>query len=348
MDKNHKLQADHHTDAILDIRRQKQVLKFVAATTLIFFVPIGINNILIGEIMLGAILLSFEITLLLEVTAIVYKRKGFFGHTLPLILLITSIIMAIHIFGTLATYWVFPIIISVVFLLPSKIALSANITLLIGCTIAAFPHQHLATTSRYAFSLLATAVIAHVIVQAIKRLQKELRYLSERDSMTGALNRHELQTHLENVSNLYPTSAVALIDIDNFKNVNDQYGHDVGDKVIKQVVGVIYRHMEESDLLFRLGGDEFLLIFPQKDQFSTKKAMIYISQHVKQTQYPEGALVTISSGVAQFLASENLENWVKRADIALYQSKHNGRDKVSLFSGPTPSEKQKETPSYLR
>jgi len=147
---------------------------------------------------------------------------------------------------------------------------------------------------------------------------------------------------------LYPTSAVPLIDIDNFKNVNDQYGHDVGDKVIKQVVGVIYRHMEESDLLFRLGGDEFLLIFPQKDQFSTKKAMIYISQHVKQTQYPEGALVTISSGVAQFLASENLENWVKRADIALYQSKHNGRDKVSLFSGPTPSEKQKETPSYLR
>ncbi|WP_341664048.1 GGDEF domain-containing protein [Vibrio sp.] len=336
MSKKHKLQADH-TDAILDIRRQKQVLKFVAATTLIFFVPIGINNILIGELMLGAILLTFEITLLLEVTAIVYQRKGFFGHTLPLVLLVTSIIMAIHIFGTLATYWVFPIIISVVFLLPTKLALSANVVLLVGCTLAAFPHQHLATTSRYAFSLLATAVIAHVIVQAIQRLQKELRYLSERDSLTGALNRHELQAHLENVCATYPISSVALIDIDNFKKINDQYGHDVGDKIIKQVVGVLYRHMEESDLLFRLGGDEFLLLLPERDQFAAKNTMTYIGQHVEETK------VTISSGVAQFVDNESIEDWVKRADIALYQSKHNGRNKVSLYSGPLPSNKEKET-----
>ncbi|GLT20036.1 GGDEF domain-containing protein [Vibrio zhanjiangensis] len=346
MDKNHRPQSEH-TDAILDIRRQKQVLKFVAATTLIFFVPIGINNILIGETMLGALLLTFEITLLLDVTAIVYKRKGFFGHTLPLILLVSSIILAIHIFGTLATYWVFPIIISVVFLLPSKLALSANVTLLVGCTLAAFPHQHIASTSRYAFSLLATAVIAHVIVQAIKRLQKELRYLSERDSMTGALNRHELQNYLDHVTTSYSTSSVAVIDIDKFKNINDQYGHDVGDKVIKQVVGILYRHMDESDLLFRLGGDEFLLLFPNKDQVEAKNAMMYISQNVRQSEYPEGATVTISSGIAEFLATESTENWVKRADLALYQSKHNGRDKVSLFNGPIPSYKQKETSRFL-
>ncbi|MCG7490901.1 GGDEF domain-containing protein [Vibrio sp. Of14-4] len=346
MGKKYKLQADH-TDAILDIRRQKQVLKFVAATTLIFFVPIGINNILIGEVMLGAILLTFEITLLLEVSAIVYKRKGFFGHTLPLILLVTSMIMAIHIFGTLATYWVFPIIISVVFLLPIKLALSANVVLLIGCTLAALPHQHLATTSRYAFSLLATAVIAHVIVQAIKRLQKELRYLSERDSLTGALNRHELQEHLENVCANYPISSVALIDIDNFKKINDQYGHDFGDKVIKQVVGVMYRHMEESDLLFRLGGDEFLLVLPERDQFAAKNTMIYTGQHIEQSEYPEEAKVTISSGVAQLVNKESVEDWVKRADIALYQSKHNGRNKVSLYSGPLPSNKEKETSKFL-
>ena len=108
MVKNETLQT-RQSDAILDIRQQKQVLKFIAAITLIFFVPLGIKNLLIGETMLGAVLLAFEITLLLEIAAIIYNKVGLFGHFIPLALLVTSIIMAVNIFGTLATYWVFPL-----------------------------------------------------------------------------------------------------------------------------------------------------------------------------------------------------------------------------------------------
>ncbi|MGY3688891.1 GGDEF domain-containing protein [Vibrio coralliilyticus] len=333
MVKNETLQT-RQSDAILDIRQQKQVLKFIAAITLIFFVPLGIKNLLIGETMLGAVLLAFEITLLLEIAAIIYNKVGLFGHFIPLALLVTSIIMAVNIFGTLATYWVFPIIISIVFLLPARTATIANIVVCLGCTIAVLPHQELSETSRYAFSLLATAVIVHVVVKAVRQLQTDLRYLLVRDPMTGAYNRHQLQSSLENIRQLYTTSSIALIDIDKFKTINDLYGHDVGDQVITQVVGIIDAETEHSTMLFRLGGDEFLLLFPQADQYAVESSMEAINRAVKESDYPQEAKVTLSSGVAESQPFETIEDWVKRADIALYQSKSLGRDRVSLFSQP--------------
>ncbi|KJY86520.1 diguanylate cyclase [Vibrio neptunius] len=342
MVKKRTLQS-RHGDTILDFRQQQQVLKFIALITLVFFVPLGIKNLLIGEVLLGAVLLAFEITLLLEIAAIIYNKAGLFGHLIPLALLVTSTIMAVNIFGTLATYWVFPIIISIVFLLPARIAMIANIVVCLGSTIAVLPHQELSETSRYAFSLLATAVIVHVVVKAVRQLQKELRYLSVRDPMTGAYNRHQLQSSLENIHQLYNTSSIALIDIDKFKATNDLYGHDVGDQVITEVVGIIDSQTEHSTLLFRLGGDEFLLLFPQADQYAVESSMQAINRAVKEHAYPQHAKVTLSVGVAESKPLETIEDWVKRADIALYQSKSLGRDRVSLYSQPDLVDNQSQS-----
>ena len=152
--------------------------------------------------------------------------------------------------------------------------------------------------------------------------------------MTGAYNRHQLQSSLENIRQLYTTSSIALIDIDKFKTINDLYGHDVGDQVITQVVEIIDAETEHSTMLFRLGGDEFLLLFPQADQYAVESSMEAINRAVKENDYPQEAKVTLSSGVAESLPFESIEDWVKRADIALYQSKRLGRDRVSLFSQP--------------
>ena len=323
-----------HRNTLLDTKQQKHVLKLIIAITLIFFVPLGIKNLLTGELMLGAVLLAFEITLLLEITAIIYNKSGFFGHIVPLSLLVISNIMAVNIFGTLASYWVFPIVISIAFLLPTRTALMANVLMCLGCVIALFPHQELSETSRYAFSLLATAIIVHVVVKAIKKLQAELRFLSVRDPMTGAYNRHQLQSSLENIRQLYTTSSIALIDIDKFKTINDLYGHDVGDQVISKAVEIMTQHTERTNMLFRLGGDEFLLLFPQVDQYTAKSAMELINQSIKEVDYPIKVKITLSSGIAESQPLEAIEDWVKRADIALYQAKRLGRDRVSLFSKP--------------
>jgi diguanylate cyclase (GGDEF)-like protein len=325
-----KLTLSH--DAILDSAQQKQVLKFIAAITLLIFVPLGIKNILIGEIMLGAVLLAFEISLLLEVTALIYNDSRVFGYLVPLSLLIISIIMAIHVFGTLASYWVFPIVIAIVFLISQQAATISNAIIISGVSIALYPYQEPEIIARYSFSLIVTVVIVHVVVREVRKLQAELRHLSERDALTGALNRHQLHPSLEDAIKHYSHSTIVMIDIDHFKSINDQYGHDVGDLVINQAVRLIDNNTRGNDLLFRLGGDEFLILFNGLDQYAVESIVNLINKNIREQEYPFNAKVTLSCGIAESKPFESSHEWIKRADLALYQSKMLGRNRVSLYS----------------
>jgi len=331
MNKNSRLR---HLDdeAILDLKQQKQVLKVIATITLLVFIPLGIKNILIGEIMLGVVLLAFEISLLLEITALIYNKQTLFGHYIPLALLVISAVLAIKVFGTLATYWLYPVVISIIFLLPKNEAFITNFIMIICAGFAALMHQEFAVTIRYIISLIVTTIIVHVVVAAIRNLQQDLRMLISTDAMTGALNRHELPTALERTLSDYPCSSIVIIDIDNFKSVNDQHGHDVGDKVIVNIVNIINAHTTDNELLFRLGGDEFLLVIQGQEDSSAETLMNRLSKKIRQGNYPHNQPMTISSGIAQSKAFEEIKEWMKRADLALYQSKHLGRDRVSVYT----------------
>lgn len=321
-------------EAILDVQQQKQVLKIIATITLVIFIPLGIKNILTGEIMLGMVLLAFEISLLLEIAALIYNKKTVFGHYIPLALLVLSAVLAVKIFGTLATYWLYPIIISIIFLLPRSEAITANFIIISASGFAALMHQDFSITIRYVFSLIVTAIIVHVVVGAIRNLQQELRSLLVTDAMTGAYNRHELPTILTRTLEKHPCSCIVIIDIDNFKSVNDHYGHDVGDKVIIRIVDIIRDHTSDEELLFRLGGDEFLLVVQGQEQDSVLTLMNRLNKKIRQAEYPQDLSMTISSGIAQSQPFEEIKEWMKRADLALYQSKHQGRDRTSVNVNP--------------
>ncbi|HDZ3745752.1 TPA: GGDEF domain-containing protein, partial [Vibrio cholerae] len=114
------------------------------------------------------------------------------------------------------------------------------------------------------------------------------------------------------------------------KSVNDLYGHDTGDKVITQVVEIMYTHCRELDLLFRLGGDEFLLLFENTSLTDATLVMSHIGCRIQQTHYPYHAKVTVSVGLAEALRTDDPEQWFKRADQALYHSKKMGKNRVSF------------------
>tara|TARA_Y100001956_G_C4124346_1_gene189225 strand:+ start:81 stop:1145 length:1065 start_codon:yes stop_codon:yes gene_type:complete len=336
---NNKTGLDLDTnDAILNIHQQKEVLKTVSILTLVIFVPLAIKNVLIGETVLAIVLLAFEISLLLEVAAIIYNDHRLIGNFIPLSLLGLSVIMAIDIFGALATYWVFPILIALVFLFPQRTATVTNSLLIIGVTATIYPQEGAEVTARYAFSLVATVVIVHVVVKEVRKLQSELRHLLERDSMTGALNRHQLHSSLDNAIEKYGHSTIVMVDIDDFKSINDNYGHDVGDKVIMQIVDSIAHNTRPEDLLFRLGGDEFLLLFHGIDQYAVEAIMNLVSQNVAEQPYPFNVKVTLSCGVAESIPFETSHAWMKRADLALYQSKSLGKNRVSIYCDSTQSQ----------
>jgi diguanylate cyclase len=123
-----------------------------------------------------------------------------------------------------------------------------------------------------------------------------------------------------------------MLDIDFFKRINDEFGHLVGDKVLRMIAKEMKRNCRESDFLARFGGEEFILLLPQTPLHDAVLAVEKIRKHIETRPFHfqnKPVPLTISAGVAQYSNGEEIETWLARADSALYSSKRNGRNQVS-------------------
>lgn len=167
-------------------------------------------------------------------------------------------------------------------------------------------------------------------------LEKELRRSATTDPLTGVFNRrHFLQLgekELNRARRYNRPLSVMLIDLDNFKTINDSLGHAAGDEVLKHLASLTSRNLRSNDIFGRLGGDEFAVITPELD---SEAALILAERLREAMESPssESSLdVTISIGVASVLPSDaSIDDILKRADKALYLSKDQGRNKVASF-----------------
>ena len=171
---------------------------------------------------------------------------------------------------------------------------------------------------------------------------KQLEKLAKTDSLTGFYNRlalrNDLVRHLENAA--YQDFSVSFImaDIDLFKNINDKYGHDVGDEVLRQFSDRLRSLLRQGDIVYRMGGEEFLLIAPDTEE----KTGMMVAERVRKTiadapfTLSDGRRLDVrcSLGVCTMVIQDTLENFetpIKHADLALYASKSNGRNRVTLY-----------------
>ena len=128
--------------------------------------------------------------------------------------------------------------------------------------------------------------------------------------------------------------SLAILDIDRFKRVNDTYGHPAGDEVIKTVGNIATQVMREQDLVGRLGGEEFVVVFPDIEAERALEACERLRRAIADTPIvvESGVIlkVTLSSGLAQFRDGDDRTTLIARADEALYEAKEGGRDQVRL------------------
>ncbi len=158
------------------------------------------------------------------------------------------------------------------------------------------------------------------------------------DSLTGLYNRHFLDAHLNNmvtsaINNKKPFS-IMMLDMDHFKSVNDTYGHDVGDEILKELAKRMVDSTRSSDLTARIGGEEFMILLPETSLADAYGMADRMRAKLAGTAFPVSHSVgeitkTISIGIAELnLASDNAAAMIKRADNALYEAKNTGRNKV--------------------
>lgn len=175
-----------------------------------------------------------------------------------------------------------------------------------------------------------------------KDAEDMLRHMSVRDKLTGLYNRYFLDEIINEEMNRalrYNFQlSVFILDLDHFKNVNDTWGHPVGDIILKETAELATRNLRRSDFLIRIGGEEFLLLMPHTN---LKEAMVVankIRKEIEDIVHPIIGKYTASFGVAQWDKSESFKELYERADEALYKAKEKGRNRVVSSKKKQPYE----------
>ena len=185
-------------------------------------------------------------------------------------------------------------------------------------------------------ALAESKASSKLLAQALSRMQD----LAMVDELTGVKNRRaffdDAEPAVAAARRRKQPVAVALLDLDFFKDVNDTYGHAVGDIVLKEVARRITSTLREEQIVGRLGGEEFVALLPDTTPAQALIAIERVRKAVGATQIPipgggPAITVTISGGIAPVLEDEGLESVIDQADKAMYRAKGLGRDRVEVF-----------------
>jgi len=171
--------------------------------------------------------------------------------------------------------------------------------------------------------------------EALLQRQEEIVKLSLTDPLTGVANRRRLDQQLEiETSRLQRHGGAlsfAIADLDHFKAINDEFGHEVGDAVLKAFSRTMESHVRDLDLIARLGGEEFVIVMPQGDCKAAQAVAERIRISLSRTLIaPLRRSVTVSFGIAEMQPGESAGALMRRADQALYQAKAAGRNCVAI------------------
>ncbi len=172
-----------------------------------------------------------------------------------------------------------------------------------------------------------------------RRLAEEMQQLAIHDGLTQLYNRHYLHQFIQkeeaSAKRIGYSLSIVMMDLDYFKRINDEYGHMVGDLVLIQAAHLVLQRLRQSDMAFRFGGEEFLLILPNTKAHDAAVICEDLRSLLQQTGVGTLAAgeVTASFGVAQLTETcENIDQLINMADQALYQAKSRGRNRVEILA----------------
>jgi diguanylate cyclase (GGDEF)-like protein len=166
----------------------------------------------------------------------------------------------------------------------------------------------------------------------LEELREELERLVVVDPLTGVFNRRKFHESLGQAivaaMRHQHRFALLMLDIDNFKQINDRYGHQAGDAVLRIVCELVDATIRAADQMFRVGGEEFCIVAVAQDVENARVLAEKVRGVVEEHDFPEVGRVTISVGIAWFREGDNQQNLYARADSALYRAKRQGRNCV--------------------
>jgi len=241
-----------------------------------------------------------------------------------------------HIYGSDCLGWVYLVQITNFFVVPPKFALAAGFMpwLVVGVSNAPFSSE--IGRSSFLLTSLLVLVFSYLAAHRNQMQQALLATQATHDPLTNAGNRRLMEQELERALAQHARGnsefGLAVIDIDHFKQVNDSFGHAEGDAVLIRLVKLIQGNLRGPDRLFRIGGEEFAVLFPDTDPVMLSLTLKRLHRLLSGQLHSPGSPMYVSIGGASLHKDESASSWLRRADVALYQAKNEGRDRIVMAS----------------
>lgn len=247
---------------------------------------------------------------------------------------LASSVSMVHIYGPQAAFWLYPAVILSFSLLDVRLASMFTFIAMLLTFPALSPALPLADIYMIYSSLMALSFFGYIISILTTQQRETLTKLVSIDELTGTWNRRALDTSLmQSLGKFHhynnrPALSLLMLDLDHFKQVNDTFGHMVGDNVLRQLASLIHANIRPSEHLYRYGGEEFVIIAHGSTLAVAQKIAEKLRHEIEQTLFHDVGHITVSIGVAELSHGQTPKHLLDIADQALYQAKRLGRNQI--------------------
>lgn len=322
----------HPPEEDLLARERRRVMYALSILAFVFLVPFAVHDFLRDRNALGLSIVVVVVAFAADGYAVRHRRKPPVPYALLLFPMAAAIVLSLATQGVIGAFWCYPAVLFFYFVLARPLARLCTGVLLVVATAAVYHYLNVRITVRFCVSLILTIVIVDIIQGIIRELQRRLVQQAITDPLTGAFNRRHMETRLaealESGRRREAPAALLLIDIDHFKRINDEHGHKAGDHVLKGLVALLRNRSRKVDHLFRMGGEEFVLLLPDTTESDAMVVAEELRQAIAQSSLLDGRPVTASIGVGGVQPEDSAESWIKETDAAMYAAKEAGRNRV--------------------
>lgn len=292
----------------------------------------AIYRLITGNI-LGAISNTVVLCLMGSVLALALTtRRTRLAGMLGTLVTVIGVVLSSFVLGSTAVAWSY-LVLWVNFLLSSlRFALAMNLALIAVLALNSRLFDHSVEAVTFAVTAGLITAFGYIFAWRLGHQQDQLESAALRDPLTQAGNRRMMRRDVDSAIRQNAASGRAftlmLVDLDHFKRLNDEHGHDAGDQVLRDFAASLRQHIRSGDGLYRFGGEEFVLLFPDTNEEIAERLARTLHESTSGQLTGLGGELSFSAGVAVLLDGENSDGWLRRADQALYEAKSTGRNRI--------------------
>ncbi len=296
--------------------------------------PFAVMRFMAGEWIIGIVDTVIIVGFLVLGTFVYRTRNVAIASYAISVLCIGGVLTSVYVSGPQQVLWAFPAIVAVFYLLRPTESVLFALVLIFALVPALLPTDDSFKTASTVITLVVTSAFAYAFALINQRQRVKLLQMATKDPLTGAGNRRALENKLVNAVNVFKRTGVTvsmlLIDLDHFKKVNDRHGHAAGDEILRSVTEIINLRIRVTDSLYRIGGEEFVVILDGQDLHRAAHLAEQLRTLIEANELVPDQSVTISVGVAELKSGESGFDWLHRADEALYRAKRSGRNAMNI------------------